>query len=142
MPCIVCGKKRRLKTVKMPKGSFDVCFSGICQKKLVLKLLGYFPVAGCSLRELSDDELFTEEELDAMHLTEEDEIDVAEMHADAWWNDDSTGDGYREALKYAAQEAERLSLSRIPRKELPLKIGGLKFKENEQELEKLLKKKG
>jgi len=139
MPCIVCGKKRHLKKIEMPKGSFEVCFSGMCEKKLVLKMLGYYPVAGFSTNEFTDSETFTSEELEAMHLTEEDEIDLASYHADVWWNNDLVGDSYREATDITAIEAERMSLSRIPRKELPLKIGDLKYKENEAELEKLLK---
>jgi hypothetical protein len=141
MSCIVCGKKRKLKTVKMPKGTFDVCSFGKCHKKLVLNLLGYFPIAGFSLGELTDSEIFTEEEMAAMPLTDEDEIDLAEYQADAVWNDDSTGNIFREALNGTAQEAERLSLSRIPRKDLPLKIGNLKYPENASELERVLKQK-
>lgn len=139
MSCIVCGKKRSTKKVEMPKGTFEVCFSGMCEKKLVMKMLGYSPVAGFNLQLIEESEIFTQEELDAMHLTEEDEIDLASYHADAMWTDDSVGDSFREALQYTAQEAELISLKRIPRSELPLKIGHLKYKENEAELEKILK---
>lgn len=142
MPCIVCGKKRNLKKIKFPFGSFEVCWGHNCSKKLSQASLDFVPCAGFNLAELTDNDKFTPEELEAMHLTDDDEIELADFHADAWWNNDSVGDSYREALEFTAQEAERLSLSRIPRKDLPLKIGGLKFKENEPELEKQLKKKG
>jgi len=139
MPCIICGKKRCLTMVKLPHGKFQVCLGGKCFRKVVRAVQGWHTVAGFSFSEFINEEHFTKKELDEMKLTPEDELALADDVSDSFWNDDYIGDSFKESVKYAAQQAEKLSLKRMPREQLPLKIGDLKFDENIPILEQLLK---
>lgn len=140
MPCIVCGKKRHLTKVIFPHGKFEVCCGGACRKHVVRKVQGYYSIAGFSFNEFIDAEFFSQKELDAMKLTREDELDLADNFVvEHFWNDDYVSSSIREAIQYAAEAAEKMSLRRMPREQLPLKIGDLKFDDNIPILEQLLK---
>jgi hypothetical protein len=125
--------------VTLPHGKFQVCSGGKCDRKVVRAVQGWHTVVSFNLDEFVEKGFFSKKELAEMKLTSEDELALTDDVADYFWNDDYIGDTFREALEAAARDAEKLSLKRMPREQLPLKIGDLKFDDNIPILEQLLK---
>jgi hypothetical protein len=140
MSCINCGKvSKNNTTIRLPHGQFEVCGSH-CKHKVVYGILGYFPILGFNLEELLDHDVLDDEDLERLDLNLDDEYALSRDFNQCFWDDD-IGKSYADSAQKIGVKAEEMSLRKTPRDQLPLKIGTLKFEENEQLLEELIKRK-
>jgi hypothetical protein len=140
--CIVCGKKRGLKRVVLEHGMFHLCNRGHCITALLWESEKSLPLVWAGPNELLSHELITEEECSEMEqMSAEDYTFIRDKMADYLWEcyGDMFGNMFNEVLEQGVRSNEALLIKHTPKKDLPLLIGHIKDKENQQYLEERIK---
>ena len=147
--CIVCGEEIeytgtiKISEIKLPHGKFYVCYKRSCKDILTLRINdGSFPavwVGSDDLYEKDYNEILTKEEAEKFETEDMIQIaqDTAEALGDCFWDD------YREAVKMAIEwwreKKEKEYIETCPKEDLPLLIGNIEYKPNQQVFENRLK---
>lgn len=134
--CVMCGKA----VVKRDLIRGIPVHRSKCSDMLVAEIQGYFTIAGFSKGELTDNELITQEESDA--ITPEQELHLAKDFGENFWNDDTAGDIYQDTLPMAVIELERMKIMNTAPKDLPKLLGTIKDPENVRVLSERIKNGG
>lgn len=158
MKCIICGRKEgdiytwheneftiSLKEYQLPHGSIPVCksigYGDECMKHLTLQLNDFAsPLIWMSLSDLyEEDNIETLSKEEADNITAEEFLGIAETASDIIWVGDAHRDACDDAVEVWREQKEKEMIENMPRKELPLLIGALKYKKNKDLLVTLLK---
>ena len=120
--CVICGKKSKLKKIKLPHGVIYICYNRKCEEQITLRIITCY--MGRSLQGFESEDLIGIAN------------DLSEALGDYFWEE------YREALTTAVEwwrEAkERKLIENALQKDLPLFIN-IKYRNNKEILEKRLK---
>lgn len=130
--CIICGKACEI-SYKLPYG--EISCHNQCLEELNYLVNNSYPLVWASKEDLEDMEKFTEEELET--ITPEQFINAARNASDRMW--DGFNETFGDAIKEIAQEIELGKVENTPRKELPLFMGNLKYRESERVFIKRMK---
>lgn len=133
--CIICGKSdKNLQENILPHGTI-YCHFG-CKNLLNYLLNDAIPLVWLGKADLEDREYYTSEELET--ITPEALILASEEAADSLW-DGNFGETFGDTLRQTAVAIETDKVYNTPKKELPLLMGKLKFRESEKLLTQRMK---
>lgn len=157
--CLICGKKRGVKSLRLPHGSIHICNDLNCRRRLIYGFEGAVPLIwldmssieeryadGCDtpqtyLAGSTEPLTYSPEELVSLekHIFEGADVACSQL-----WDGsgDEFGRLFNDALAEAVVEMERARVEKASWKELLLLIGKVKFPCNKTILEERLKKGG
>lgn len=142
--CIICGKTKNLWEVKLPHGSFHICFGQKCADQVTVTVNSCsFPTVWVSPDDLGPDTsgLLTDKELEV--ITNKDIIEIARDTGEGLCNDDYFHASYQEALtvsiQYWREAKERELINDTSLENLPLIIEDIQYERNKKLLQERLK---
>jgi hypothetical protein len=141
MLCPNCKKHEVAKTARLKHLKINLC--GDCWREAQFQVDGALPVIWVGNEDLETwlaDEY--QDERKKICKTSEDYARLANLIADKFFEyqgGEQLRDLTQEAYEVLSRDKEMLKISRMPRKNLPLLIGHIKFKENEKLFNKRLK---